>query len=146
MCRHWSMQTFQLDTQSTKKTSLSTKKERYFSKWHCECIKVVWESQSNGILSMAILHSRWLTESKCMFPGNLCILFPEQKGLKLSRILFESEIFILSLVVIGLHHRWIFCQKNLFFPRPAKKLWKKSPYFSLSDVENCTFLGKNCQD
>ena len=26
-------------------------------------------------------------------------------------------------------HRWIFCQKNLFFPRPAKKLWKKFPIF-----------------
>ena len=31
----------------------------------------------------------------------------------------------LSLVV----HRWIFCQKNLFFPQSVKKLWKTFPIF-----------------
>ena len=57
----------------------------------------------------------------------------------------------LSLVV----HRWIFCQKNLFFPQSVKKIyffprwWKNceklSPYFSLSEVENFSnlhFFGK----
>ena len=26
-------------------------------------------------------------------------------------------------------HRWIFCQKNWFFPQSAKKLWKTFPIF-----------------
>ena len=36
--------------------------------------------------------------------------------------------------------RWIFCQINLFFSQQAKRLWKFSPYFLLSEVENCPKL------
>ena len=46
-------------------------------------------------------------------------------------------------------HRWIFCQKNLFFFPAGEKLWKISPYFSLSKEENCQnlhFFGYNLQN
>ena len=31
--------------------------------------------------------------------------------------------------MISNFNRWIFCQKKLFLPRPAKKLWKNFPIF-----------------
>ena len=45
---------------------------------------------------------------------------------------FKNDFYVVFIrVFITVNHRWLFCQKTLFFPRPTKNCEKISPY--------CTF-------